>query len=67
MQLGILVAGTPEEVEENIRVQITESTSGHILTWHHFGNIPYDSVRRSEELFATKVASKLRALDPVLA
>ena len=67
MQLGILVAGTPEEVEENIRVQITESTSGHILTWHHFGNIPYDSVRRSEKLFATKVASKLRALDPVLA
>lgn len=65
MQLGILVAGTPDEVEENLRTQVAESTSGHILTWHHFGNIPYERVRRSEELFATRVIEKLRQLDPV--
>ena len=66
MQLGILIAGNPDEVEANLRQQIEESTSGHILTWHHFGDLSYDSVRRSEELFATKVAPNLRSFEPAL-
>ena len=66
MQLGILIAGNPDEVEANLRQQIEESTSGHILTWHHFGDLSYDGVRRSEELFATKVAPNLRSFEPAL-
>lgn len=58
----IVIAGSPETVAKRMRHVIDASDTGHLLTWHHFGDLPYESVLRSEELFATKVMPALRDL-----
>ena len=64
---GILIAGTAEQVLENVRSQIEESTTGHLLAWHHFGNLPFESVLHSEELFGRSVIPALQGLVPAMA
>ena len=62
LDFEIVIAGSPETVEQRMRHVIEASDTGHLLTWHHFGGLAYESVLRSEELFATKVMPALRGL-----
>ena len=62
MDFGIVIAGSPETVQRKTREVIEQSDTGHLLTWHHFGDLAQDSVLHSEELFAAKVMPSLREL-----
>lgn len=62
MDLGIVVAGSPDTVARNLRHQAEVSGTGHLLSWHHFGDLDQSAVLRSEELYAEKVMPTLADL-----
>jgi len=62
MDFEIVIAGSSKTVQRHMRSVIETSDTGHLLTWHHFGDLPFESVLRSEELFAQEVMPELRSL-----
>ncbi len=62
MDFDIVIAGSPETVQKKTREVIETSDTGHLLTWHRFGDLPLESVLRSEALFAEHAMPELRSL-----
>jgi alkanesulfonate monooxygenase SsuD/methylene tetrahydromethanopterin reductase-like flavin-dependent oxidoreductase (luciferase family) len=58
--LGYIIAGTPERVEQRVRELVTELRIGQLITCMHIGNLPEEVAALNNELFGTKVAPKLR-------
>ena len=58
--LGYIIAGTPERVEQRVRELVTELRIGQLITCMHVGNLPEEVAALNNELFGTKVAPKLR-------
>ena len=58
--LGYIIAGTPERVEQRVRELVTELRIGQLITCMHVGNLPEEVAALNNELFGTKVMPKLR-------
>jgi alkanesulfonate monooxygenase SsuD/methylene tetrahydromethanopterin reductase-like flavin-dependent oxidoreductase (luciferase family) len=58
---GFAYAGTPEQVGERMLDGITESGVNYMLCRFAFGDLPFEISRRSVDLFATEVITKMRA------
>jgi alkanesulfonate monooxygenase SsuD/methylene tetrahydromethanopterin reductase-like flavin-dependent oxidoreductase (luciferase family) len=61
-ELGYIIAGTPERVEQRVRALATELRIGQLITCMHVGNLPEEVSAHNSELFGTKVIPKLRDL-----
>lgn len=61
-ELGYIIAGTPERVEQRLRELATELRIGQLITCMHTGNLPEEVAAQNNHLFGTKVAPKLRDL-----
>ena len=59
-ELGYIIAGTPERVEQRVRALVTEFRIGQLITCMHMGNLPEEVAALNNELFATSVIPKLR-------
>ena len=59
-ELGYIIAGTPERVEQRVRALVTEFRIGQLITCMHMGNLPEEVAALNNELFATGVIPKLR-------
>jgi alkanesulfonate monooxygenase SsuD/methylene tetrahydromethanopterin reductase-like flavin-dependent oxidoreductase (luciferase family) len=60
--LGYIIAGSPERVEQRVRELVTELRIGQLITCMHVGNLPEEVAARNNELFATQVMPKLRGI-----
>jgi alkanesulfonate monooxygenase SsuD/methylene tetrahydromethanopterin reductase-like flavin-dependent oxidoreductase (luciferase family) len=59
-ELGYIIAGTPERVEQRVRELATELRIGQLITCMHVGDLPEQVAMRNNELFGTQVIPKLR-------
>jgi alkanesulfonate monooxygenase SsuD/methylene tetrahydromethanopterin reductase-like flavin-dependent oxidoreductase (luciferase family) len=59
-ELGYIIAGTPDRVEQRVRELVTELRLGQLITCMHLGNLPEEVAAQNNELFGTKVIPKLR-------
>jgi alkanesulfonate monooxygenase SsuD/methylene tetrahydromethanopterin reductase-like flavin-dependent oxidoreductase (luciferase family) len=59
-ELGYIIAGTPERVEQRIRALVTDLRIGQLITCMHVGNLPEDVAASNNDLVGTKVIPKLR-------
>ncbi len=59
-ELGYIIAGTPERVEQRVRELATELRIGQLITCMHVGNLPEEVAAQNNHLFATGVIPKLR-------
>jgi alkanesulfonate monooxygenase SsuD/methylene tetrahydromethanopterin reductase-like flavin-dependent oxidoreductase (luciferase family) len=59
-ELGYIIAGTPERVEQRVRELVTELRIGQLITCMHVGDLPEEVAAKNNDLFATKVIPKLR-------
>lgn len=59
-ELGYIIAGTPERVEQRVRELATELRIGQLITCMHVGDLPEEVAMQNNELFGTQVAPKLR-------
>jgi alkanesulfonate monooxygenase SsuD/methylene tetrahydromethanopterin reductase-like flavin-dependent oxidoreductase (luciferase family) len=59
-ELGYIIAGSPERVEQRLRELVTELRLGQLITCMHLGNLPEEVAAQNNELVATKVIPKLR-------
>ncbi len=57
---GFLVAGSPDEVTEQMEHLISSLQVGHLFCLLHFGNLPQDKCMDSTKLFAEQVMPRLR-------
>jgi alkanesulfonate monooxygenase SsuD/methylene tetrahydromethanopterin reductase-like flavin-dependent oxidoreductase (luciferase family) len=57
---GFLVAGSPDEVTEQMEHLITSLKVGHLFCLLHLGNLPQDKTMASTKLFAEQVMPRLR-------
>jgi alkanesulfonate monooxygenase SsuD/methylene tetrahydromethanopterin reductase-like flavin-dependent oxidoreductase (luciferase family) len=60
MDSGILVAGSPATVRDQLRDVVKRLGLGHLLVLLQFGNMPKEKALHSTRLFATEVAPQLR-------
>jgi alkanesulfonate monooxygenase SsuD/methylene tetrahydromethanopterin reductase-like flavin-dependent oxidoreductase (luciferase family) len=60
--LGYIIAGTPETVEQRVRELATELRVGHLITALHMGNLSEEVATKNNHLFGTQVMPKLRDL-----
>ncbi|MDQ1493295.1 MAG: hypothetical protein QOJ23_5809 [Actinomycetota bacterium] len=61
-QAGLLITGSPEQVRDQCLQEMKATGAGHFMSWMCFGNLGFDQVTRSEELFAQEVLPALREL-----
>jgi len=61
-ELGFIIAGTPERVEQRVRDMCEELRVGHLITALHMGNLSEEIAAKNNHLFGTKVMPKLRHL-----
>ncbi|WP_131104589.1 LLM class flavin-dependent oxidoreductase [Ornithinimicrobium sufpigmenti] len=61
-ELGYIIAGTPERVEQRVRELATDLRIGQLITCMHVGNLPEEVAMMNNELFGTQVIPKLRDL-----
>lgn len=61
-ELGYIIAGTPERVEQRVRELATDLRIGQLITCMHVGNLPEEVALHNNELFGTKVIPRLRDL-----
>jgi alkanesulfonate monooxygenase SsuD/methylene tetrahydromethanopterin reductase-like flavin-dependent oxidoreductase (luciferase family) len=59
-ELGYIIAGTPDRVEQRVRDLVTDLNIGQLITCMHLGNLPEEVAMMNTELFGTKVIPKLR-------
>ena len=59
-ELGYIIAGTPERVEQRVRELVTELRLGQLITCMHVGNLPEEVAAQNNHLFGTEVIPKLR-------
>jgi alkanesulfonate monooxygenase SsuD/methylene tetrahydromethanopterin reductase-like flavin-dependent oxidoreductase (luciferase family) len=59
-ELGYIIAGSPERVEQRVRELVTELRLGQLITCMHLGNLPEEVAAQNNELVGTKVIPKLR-------
>jgi alkanesulfonate monooxygenase SsuD/methylene tetrahydromethanopterin reductase-like flavin-dependent oxidoreductase (luciferase family) len=59
-ELGYIIAGTPERVEQRVRALVSDLRIGQLITCMHIGNLPEEVAAQNNELFATRVIPKLR-------
>ncbi|WP_322797144.1 LLM class flavin-dependent oxidoreductase, partial [Tepidiforma sp.] len=59
---GFLVAGTPDQVTEQMEHLITSLKIGHVFCLLHIGDMPREKCEKSTRLFAEKVMPRLRHL-----
>lgn len=59
-ELGYIIAGTPERVEQRVRELATELRIGQLITCMHLGNLPEEVAAQNNYLFGTEVIPKLR-------
>ncbi len=59
---GFLVAGTPDQVTEQMEHLITSLRVGHVFCLLHIGDMPREKCEKSTRLFAEKVMPRLRHL-----
>ena len=58
--LGYIIAGTPQRVEQRVRELVTELRLGQLITCMHVGNLPEEVAAQNNHLFGTEVIPKLR-------
>jgi alkanesulfonate monooxygenase SsuD/methylene tetrahydromethanopterin reductase-like flavin-dependent oxidoreductase (luciferase family) len=61
-ELGYIIAGSPERVEQRVRELATDLRLGQLITCMHLGDLPEETAVMNTELFGTKVIPKLRDL-----
>jgi alkanesulfonate monooxygenase SsuD/methylene tetrahydromethanopterin reductase-like flavin-dependent oxidoreductase (luciferase family) len=61
-ELGYIIAGSPERVEQRVRELATDLRLGQLITCMHLGDLPEETAAMNTELFGTKVIPKLRDL-----
>jgi alkanesulfonate monooxygenase SsuD/methylene tetrahydromethanopterin reductase-like flavin-dependent oxidoreductase (luciferase family) len=61
-ELGYIIAGSPERVEQKVRALVTDLRIGQLITCMHLGNLPEEVAAYNTELFGTKVIPKLRSI-----
>jgi len=61
-EAGLLITGTPDQVREQCLQEMKATGAGNFMAWMCFGNLDFDAVTRSEELFAREVLPALREL-----
>jgi alkanesulfonate monooxygenase SsuD/methylene tetrahydromethanopterin reductase-like flavin-dependent oxidoreductase (luciferase family) len=61
-ELGFIIAGTPERVEQRVRAMCEELRVGHLITALHMGDLDEETATMNNHLFGTKVMPKLRDL-----
>lgn len=61
-ELGYIIAGTPERVEQRVRELATDLRIGQLITCMHVGNLPEEVVAMNNDLFGKNVIPKLRGL-----
>ena len=59
-ELGYIIAGTPERVEQRVRELATKLRIGQLITCMHVGNLDEEVALKNNHLFGTKVAPQLR-------
>jgi alkanesulfonate monooxygenase SsuD/methylene tetrahydromethanopterin reductase-like flavin-dependent oxidoreductase (luciferase family) len=59
-ELGYIIAGSPERVEQRLRELVTELRLGQLITCMHIGNLPEEVAAENNELVGTKVIPRLR-------
>lgn len=59
-ELGYIIAGTPERVEQRVRDLVVELRIGQLITCMHVGNLPETVAMKNTELFGQEVIPKLR-------
>lgn len=59
-ELGYIIAGTPERVEQRVRELAIELRIGQLITCMHVGNLSQEVAEMNNRLFAEKVIPKLR-------
>jgi alkanesulfonate monooxygenase SsuD/methylene tetrahydromethanopterin reductase-like flavin-dependent oxidoreductase (luciferase family) len=59
-ELGYIIAGSPERVEQRVRDLVTELRIGQLITCMHLGNLPEEVAANNTQLVGTKVIPKLR-------
>ncbi len=59
-ELGYIIAGTPERVEQRVRQLATDLRIGQLITCMHLGNLPEEVAAQNNYLFGTEVIPKLR-------
>ena len=59
-ELGYIIAGSPERVEQRVRELATDLRLGQLITCMHLGDLPEETAAMNTELFGTKVIPKLR-------
>ncbi|MBM9468600.1 LLM class flavin-dependent oxidoreductase [Nakamurella leprariae] len=59
-ELGYIIAGTPERVEQRVRELATELRIGQLITAMHIGNLDEETAAMNVDLFGEKVIPKLR-------
>ena len=59
-ELGYIIAGTPERVEQRVRELVTDLRIGQLITCMHMGNLPEEVAAMNNEMFGTDVMPKLR-------
>ena len=59
-ELGYIIAGTPERVEQRVRELATELRIGQLITCMHVGNLPEEVAAENNRLVGTSVIPKLR-------
>lgn len=57
---GTIIAGSPEQVTEQLRDLADELHVGHLMLLMQFGNMPRDKVMKNTRLFAEQVMPNLR-------
>jgi alkanesulfonate monooxygenase SsuD/methylene tetrahydromethanopterin reductase-like flavin-dependent oxidoreductase (luciferase family) len=61
-ELGYIIAGSPERVEQRVRELATDLRLGQLITCMHLGDLPEETAAMNTELFGTMVIPKLRVL-----
>jgi alkanesulfonate monooxygenase SsuD/methylene tetrahydromethanopterin reductase-like flavin-dependent oxidoreductase (luciferase family) len=59
-ELGYIIAGTPERVQQRVRALATDLRIGQLITCMHVGDLPEEVAAHNNELFGTQVIPKLR-------
>ena len=54
-ELGYIIAGTPERVEQRVRSLVTDLRIGQLITCMHVGNLPEEVAAENNRLFSTVI------------
>jgi alkanesulfonate monooxygenase SsuD/methylene tetrahydromethanopterin reductase-like flavin-dependent oxidoreductase (luciferase family) len=59
-ELGYIIAGSPDRVEQRVRELATDLRVGQLITRMHVGNLSEEAAAENNYVFGTKVIPKLR-------